>query len=89
MLKSAQIVFAPYNYILDPFIVAQRELAMTDNVRTLYSFKLDLGNHGVTDKVAIFLRRLVYYFNDNECYKGRLFQYKCKGSFANYASCMF
>ena len=49
MLKSAQIVFAPYNYILDPFIVAQRELAMTDNVRTLYSFKLDLGNHGVTD----------------------------------------
>ena len=32
MMKSAEIIFTPYNYILDPLIVSQRELSMTDNV---------------------------------------------------------
>ena len=32
MAKSADIVFAPYNYILDPFIATQRELDLSGNV---------------------------------------------------------
>ena len=37
MAKSADIVFGPYNYILDPFIASQRELDLSDNVSFFFS----------------------------------------------------
>ena len=38
MAKSADIVFGPYNYILDPFIASQRELDLSDNVSFLFVY---------------------------------------------------